>query len=64
MFQVGDFVQHQQTGCSGKVFGFGHEIVNSVYQPTLIVRVVRPADRNQKSFVEDLSSVWMRFQEA
>lgn len=64
MFQVGDFVQHQQTGCSGKVIGFGHEIVDSVYQPTLIVRVVRAAGQTQKGFVEDLSSVWMRFQKA
>jgi hypothetical protein len=64
MFQLGDFVKHQKTGCFGKVIGYGHEIVDSVYLPTLIVRVAQAAELKQQGFVEDLSSVWMRFERA
>jgi len=31
MFKVGDCVLHQKTGHSGKVVGYGHQILDSVY---------------------------------
>lgn len=60
MFKIGDCVLHQKTGHFGKVVGYGHQILDSVYLPTLKVRVNRVADMNQGSFVEDLSSAWMQ----
>lgn len=62
MFQVGDRVQHQQTGSSGKVIGYGHEILNGVYLPTLKVRVLRATGLNQTGFAEDLSEAWIPFE--
>lgn len=59
MFQVGDCVQHQLTGSYGKVIGYGHEILDGVYLPTLKVRVLRNTGLSQKGFVEDLFDVWM-----
>ena len=64
MVQVGDNVLHQQNGYSGKVIGYGHEIRNGVYLPTLKVRVVQGKDQNHKGFIEeDLSSAWQRVEE-
>ncbi len=64
MLNIGDCVLHKQTGRSGKVFGYGYQMVNSAYLPTLIVRVAEAASLSQKSFVEDLSSSWMLVEEA
>ena len=63
MFQVGDCVFHQKNGRSGKVVGYGHQILDSAYLPTLIVRLIGDTGLNQKGqkrFVEDLSLAWMR----
>ncbi len=64
MVNIGDSVLHKRTGRSGKVFGYGYQMVNNTYLPTLIVRVVEAASLSQKSFVEDLSSAWILEQEA
>jgi len=45
-----------KTGHSGKVVGYGHQILDSVYLPTIKVRVGRDTGFSKKGFVEDLSS--------
>ncbi|WP_250124655.1 hypothetical protein [Chroococcidiopsis sp. CCMEE 29] len=58
MLRVGDVVLHQKTGQSGIVIGYGHQILDGVYLPTLIVQLTEKG-QSQKRFVEDLSSEWM-----
>jgi hypothetical protein len=58
MLRVGDVVLHQKTGQSGIVIGYGHQILDGVYLPTLIVQLAEKG-QSQKRFVEDLSSEWM-----
>ena len=41
MQNIGDFVIHRKTRRIGKVVGYGHQIVDAVYQPTLIVRNIK-----------------------
>ncbi len=56
MFQLDDCARHQTSGCIGKVIGFGHQMLDSVYFPTLKVRIT---EGNDMSIVEDLSSAWV-----
>ncbi|NJL22403.1 MAG: hypothetical protein HC895_18850 [Leptolyngbyaceae cyanobacterium SM1_3_5] len=57
MFQLNDYAQHQASGRVGKVIGFGHQMLDSVYLPTLKVRIT---DSNALvSFLEDVSSAWV-----
>ncbi|AFY90505.1 MULTISPECIES: hypothetical protein [Chroococcidiopsis] len=63
MFQVGDRVIHHASGQSGNVIGYGHQIIDGVYQPTLIVRVVRDRELGQTGVVEDLSANWIPSEE-
>lgn len=56
MFNIGDRVLHK-SGISGTVIGYGHQIVDSVYLPTLMVKLT-DANSSQINIVEDLSSVW------
>lgn len=58
MFNIGDYVQHQQTGQSGQVVGYGHNMVNYVYLPTLKVRLTR-AQPHHENIIEDASSTWV-----
>lgn len=58
MFQVGNRVIHHASGQSGNVIGYGHQIVDGVYQPTLIVRVEKDRELGQTGVVEDLSANW------
>lgn len=60
MLQIGDFVSHQKGEHVGKVVGYGHQIIDGVYLPTLIVRLVEATALTQRGFIEDLSSAWMR----
>jgi hypothetical protein len=63
MSNIGDYVQHEKTRQCGKVIGYGHQILNSVYLPTLIVRVVSTDGVERRGFIEeDVSSVWMRLE--
>ncbi len=62
MLQIGDFVSHHKSEYVGKVFGYGHQIVDGVYLPTLIVRLVEATAQARRGFIEDLSSAWMRAQ--
>jgi len=57
MLRVRDVVLHQKTGQSGIVIGYGHQILDGVYLPTLIVQLAEKG--HQKRFVEELSSEWM-----
>jgi hypothetical protein len=62
MLNIGDFVRHLSTGDFGQVVAYGHEILDSVYHPTLKVEVVGNAQLQQthrKMFVEDISTAWV-----
>jgi hypothetical protein len=62
MHNIGDFVRHLSTGDFGQVVAYGHEILDSVYHPTLKVEVVGNAQLQQayrKTFVEDISTAWV-----
>jgi hypothetical protein len=57
MFNIGDVVQHHETGQNGQVIGYGHQIVNGVYLSTLRVQILQPEiDRWQ--IKEDIYLAW------
>lgn len=63
MFNIGDRVLNQKTGQLGKVIGYGHQILNNAYMPTLKVLMAEAADFSKLRLVEeDLYSVWMLWQ--
>jgi len=53
MISIGDFVQNQKTGRLGKVIGYGHQILNNVYETTLKVQL-----EDNCEIAEDLFSAW------
>lgn len=57
MFQLNDYAQHQASGRIGKVIGFGHQMLDSVYLSTLKVRITEGSTGG--SFLEDVSSAWI-----
>lgn len=63
MLKIGDYVRHLSTGDLGQVVAYGHEILDSVYHPTVQVEVASDAGINRRIFVEDLSSVWVLVEE-
>lgn len=61
MFNIGDYVFNQKTGCFGKVIGYGHQIVKNGYETTLKVLVVEDKTSNKQGLVEeDLYSTWLQ----
>jgi hypothetical protein len=58
MLKIGDYAQHLKTGCVGQVIGYGHQILDSAYLPTLKVQIIRGKERIQERFLEDLASTW------
>jgi hypothetical protein len=65
MFAIGDDVLSQKTGHIGKVVGYGHEMVNGVYLPTIKVLIAESLKSGKKAFVEeDLHSTWVQPQAA
>ena len=61
MLTPGDYAIHQRTGSFGKVIGYGHQILNSVYLTTLKVLVTAKSEVSKKNFVEeDLVSAWLQ----
>lgn len=65
MFAIGDDVLSQKTGHFGKVVGYGHEMVNGVYLPTIKVLIAESLKSGKKAFVEeDLHSAWIQQQAA
>jgi hypothetical protein len=53
MVSIDDWVFNQKTGQFGRVIGYGHQMLNSVYQTTLKVKVA-----NSASIVEDVIAAW------
>jgi len=61
MLRIGDLAVHQQTGEFGKVIGYGHEMLNNVYQTTLKVLITNLQDTGTTRLIkEDLCSAWMQ----
>jgi hypothetical protein len=58
MLRIGDFVQHKQTELTGVVIGYGHQIIDDIYLPTLVVHLDRSPSFSRKGVMEDLSSEW------
>jgi hypothetical protein len=58
LLNVGDYALHKITGKLGQVVAHGHEIIDSVYLPTLKVEVINDTELSKKTFVEDLTSKW------
>jgi hypothetical protein len=59
MLNIGDYVIHKTTGNCGQIVAHGHDIVNSVYLPTLKVEMVDKTAMNSRMFFEDVTSNWM-----
>ena len=59
MLRIGDFVQHQQADLTGVVIGYGHQIIDDIYLPTLVVHLDRSKSFSRKGIMEDLSSKWL-----
>ena len=58
MFNIGDYVLNQESGCLGKVVGYSHAVSNGAYVTTLKVLVDHAGSSGRKGFVEDLYSAW------
>jgi hypothetical protein len=59
ILKIGDYVRHLSTGDLGRVVAYGHEVLDSVYLPTLKVEVFSNIKMNRRMFVEDVSSAWV-----
>jgi hypothetical protein len=59
MLNIGDYALHKATGKLGQVVAYGHEILDSVYLPTLKVEVVNEAQIDERTFLEDLYNRWV-----
>ena len=60
MFDVGEYVIHQNTGQIGRVIGYGHQILNGVYVTTLKVLVHDTEIIGKRGVIEeDLYSAWI-----
>ncbi|MBW4665571.1 MAG: hypothetical protein KME01_15480 [Chroococcus sp. CMT-3BRIN-NPC107] len=65
MFNIGDYVLNQKTGNLGKVTGYGHQIINNAYIPTVKVLVDLATDSRRRGFIEeDIFTVWIPWEEA
>ena len=54
MLNIGDYALHKATGKLGQVVAYGHEILDSVYLPTIKVEVVSDTEIDESTFLEDL----------
>ena len=62
MFSIGEQVFNHKTGHIGKVIGYGYEILDNVYTPTLKVLVTGTKKSARRVGVEeDLYSYWTKF---
>ncbi len=62
MFNVGDYVVNQRTGHLGQVIGYGHQILDVGYMPTVKVLVAESTTSKKRGFVEeDLYAVWVQW---
>ncbi len=59
MLTIGDSARSLKSGKFGKVIGYGHQIMNDVYQTTLKVLII-----DAKGYIdrieEDLPSAWQK----
>ena len=63
MFDVGEYVVHQNTGHTGRVIGYGQQILNGVYITTLNVLVHDAEIIGKRGVIEeDLYSAWTECQ--
>lgn len=53
MFSIGEQVLNRQTGNIGKVIGYGHEILNGGYTPTVKVLIVRVKNSGRRGALEE-----------
>jgi hypothetical protein len=61
MFSIGEQVLNRKTGRIGKVIGYGHEVLDSGYTPTLKVLVAGAKNSGRRGAVEeDLDSNWAK----
>ena len=58
MLNIGDYALHKTTGKLGQVVAYGHEILDSVYLPTIKVEVVNGTEIDESTFLEDLYNKW------
>lgn len=59
MFSIGEQVFNRKTGNIGKVIGYGHEVLDIGYTPTLKVLIARVKNSGSRGAVEeDLYSNW------
>jgi hypothetical protein len=58
MLNIGDYALHKATGKLGQVVAYGHEILDSVYLPTIKVEVVSDTEIDENTFLEDLYNKW------
>lgn len=58
MLNIGDYALHKATGKLGQVVAYGHEILDSVYLPTIKVEVVSDTEIDESTFLEDLYNKW------
>ena len=59
MFNIGEQVLNLKTGHIGKVIGYGHEVLDSGFTPTLKVLMARVKNSGRRGAVEeDLYSNW------
>lgn len=68
MLCIEDYALHQASGCIGKVLGYGHQMLNHVYVPTLKVKVLQgqgidlQSSPKRGSVFEDVSSAWVKLE--
>lgn len=62
LLNIGDYACHRSTGNVGKVVAYGHQVIDSVYLPTLKVevQVVNETGVKKRTFIEDVFQEWMR----
>ncbi len=58
MFNLGERVQHLDTGNIGIVVGYGKRIVDRQCLPTVKVKIISP-DLSNKITIKDLDSKWL-----
>lgn len=63
MFSIGDLALNKATGKFGKVIGYGHRMLDNVYQTTVKV-LVTDAVGYMDRIEEDLHSAWNKIEDS
>lgn len=65
MFSIGEYVLNQRTRNTGKVIGYGHQMLNEGYTTTLKVLVDYALPSGRRGVVEeDVHYLWVKWLEA